>query len=389
MRYHAFLLGFLVAACGDSTETPDAGASPDAAADAVADTSAPDAGADDAGADVPALDAGPGEDAGPETVEALVLTGHLARRMLSCDRGETFVYDVSYDDDARCWDMDGGSGPDCDHHPTSNNGVTYGNGVFVTTAGWGPSTPEDSGLHASDGSAWEQVVPEITYNGIAFGNGVFIANHVRPMISRDGLTWTEGPQTAFTNSRGAEFANIDGGIHVLARNNLAESWFSTDSGESFWQAEDVGHCDDAGNSVTSNGERLAFYSTRNNALCVSTNAGATWELGVLPEAIRSPILWNGEVFVAWGGGTRFTSIDLTVWQEEAGEGPSSFQHLERFDDGTLIGVVSSWGSYYSGSGLYRSDDEGLTWQAAGASDALNGHPIRGAAIGRVALSVCE
>ncbi|MEM6956943.1 MAG: hypothetical protein AAF645_14710 [Myxococcota bacterium] len=394
------LLPLLVGAlaCGDdaapamdSSISNDARALGDAAdaRDAIADASGADEALADQRADDAEADSGGEPDAGePGRVEALVLTGHLGRRMLSCDRGASFVYDISVDDDARCWNMAGGEGPDCDHHPTSNNGVAFGNGAFITTAGWGSVEDDEGGLFLSNGSSdWRQREPGTTFNGVSFGNGVFVANGGEARISRDGgESWT-AQRLDFRPSRGAYFY---AGRHVLLRDQPGEVWISEDDGDTFAQPEDASDCAfEGGMGGVGGNDSLLIYSNRADRVCASTDGGRTWTGADLPENLASNLVFDGEAFLAVGRDTRYRSVDGLEWAEEASDVPRDLRRIRRFDDGTLIGVVNAWGGFYERSGLYLSEDGGLTWTATAASDALNGHPIRGAAVGSVDASLCE
>ena len=383
-RFSAFLaLVLSLTACGDDDgpePTPTDAATPDLA---VAD----DAAVPDGGADAGEVDAF----VEPATTRAFVFTGHMQRRMLTCDDGETFVYDVSADDDVRCWNMAGGEGPDCDHHPTSNNGAAYGAGRFVTTSGWGAIEPDQGGLWVSDGANdWTQVSPGVTYNGVAFGNDVFVANAGRPAVSRDGgETWEPVPENLYYGpSRGAFFAPVGDGVFVMQRDLVQDFWFSDDDGATFWQADSVDCTVEGGLAVAASDAVLFVYDSGDSAACRSTDGGHTWTAAPLPEGLSSSIVWTGTELWGWGAGKRFRSVDGTSWEEDASEGGGGIGRVLRAEDGTLLGVVSRWGGYYGDSHLYRSTD-GLVWTETGGSAALNGHPIRGTAVGEVPVSVCE
>ncbi|MEM9069436.1 MAG: hypothetical protein AAGE52_13060 [Myxococcota bacterium] len=388
MRTCSLALCVLLACGGDEGSDSDAGAERDA--EIRADSARPDAGESDAGEDAAQPDAAV-PDAGSDLVAAFMLTGHLSRRVLTCDGGDSFVYDISADEVAHCWDMSGGTGPECDHHPTSNNGVAYGNGMFVTTAGWGALEDDEGGLFASNGSAdWIQHVPGNTYNGVAFGNGVFIANSSRPAISTDGESFTTHEGFFGGTPRGAFFSPALGGRHVLYRDTVANTWITEDNGETFFQPDDASACAFDGSVLgAAGGDVIVLYSRRDNVGCASSDGGRTWSGFAFPGEIQSHLVWTGSEFWGWGVGVRFRSSDGQTWEMDARERVADrIRHVARHEDGTLLGIVSEWGSYYEGSGAFRSTD-GLTWTATAASDQLNGHPIRGMTAGWVPASRCE
>lgn len=381
MSRFACVLALLVA-CNDSSSDPDASVE-DASTSDTAELDAPEL--DAPGEDAMGDDAGPvvdaALDAGTDAVAAFVLTGHLARRVLTCDGGESFVYDVSADEVAHCWDMSGGTGPECDHHPTSNNGVAFGGGMFVTTAGWGALGDDEGGLFASDGSSsWVQHVPGSTYNGVAYGNGVFIAGSTRPAISSDGVEFTIYDGYLEGTPRGAFFSDAMGGRHVLYRDSIASTWITEDGGETFFQPDDASACGFEGGVLgAAGGGSIVFYNRNDDVGCYSDDGGRTFSSFAFPADVHSRMVWTGSEFWAWGPGVRVRSSDGATWEMDARDDTAQrIHHVARHGDGTLLGVVSEWGSYYERSAIFRSTD-GIAWTETGAD--LNGHPIRGITAG--------
>ncbi len=380
----------LVLACGDDSSDVDAGPDQDGS---LPDAPTADVPESDGGAEVDAsLDSGPVPDAnvdgGTDAVAAFMLSGHLSRRVLTCDGGETFVYDISADEVAHCWDMSGGTGPECDHHPTSNNGVGYGNGMFVATAGWGAVDETEGGLFASNGSStWVQHVPGNTYNGVAYGNGVFIAGSTRPAISTDGLTFAIYDGYLEGTPRGAFFSEAMGGRHVLYRDSIASTWITEDGGDNFFQPDDASACGFEGGVLgAAGGDVIVFYNRNDDVGCYSSDGGRTFSSFSFPGDVHSRMVWTGSEFWAWGPGVRVRSSDGATWEMDSRDDTAQrIGHVARHDDGTLLGIVSEWGSYYERSAVFRSTD-GLTWTEAAAD--LNGHPIRGITAGYVSPEQC-
>jgi len=154
---------------------PDAAVVPDAAV--AFDTAAPaDTSVDRAprAPDLPAIEAAPPPadihpaDASGEAVPLFVAQGDLGRTTVSCDDGLTWVANQSSDDAAVCFT----GGLDCDHSPGAGRGITWGNGWFVATFGWGPP---GAIRRSRDGVTWEPVTTGTTFAGVAFGDDQFLA----------------------------------------------------------------------------------------------------------------------------------------------------------------------------------------------------------------------
>ncbi len=386
-------LAIVIAGCdGDGDAPRDAGEAVADAGEAVADGGG-GGGADGGGGggdagdptDGGALpDAGP---SGPATREAFVLVGHLGRLMMTCDAGETWAFDVSQDETARCWDM-GGTGPECDHHTWAGTGIAYGGGRFVATFGWG-AEGAGSGAFVGDGASgvgWTKVV-DGTSAGVAYGGGAFVTGSNAPAYSTDdGATFQQvSPALHYNTPRGVFYADVMGGRHVIYAdgNNLR---VTPDGGRTFFTPDAVnGPC--GGDGAGGNGVMVS-YSRGSAAGCRSTDGGLTWARVDFPGDVRSRAVWTGSEIWVWGDGALYASADGAAWDVRP-TSPANvrFTHVARSSSGVLLAVNGEWGSYYTGSGAWRSTD-GVSWVRPAASDGINGHPIRAMAAGQVPPSAC-
>jgi hypothetical protein len=356
----------------------DARVERDAGSSAIdAGSSRPDAGGADAGEPPP-----------PGSVAAFMLVGHLGRLMLTCDAGDTWAFDTSKEPGSHCWNMSGGTGPECDHHTWAATGIAYGDGLFATTFGWG-ADGEGHGIYtSSDGSgggAWIERL-DGSFNGIAYGNGAWVAGSGGPGVSTDGgATWTRLSNYHYDTPRGTFFAPVDGGRFVVFADGPTVI-VSDDGARSFFSPESVAA--ECGPIGIGGGDAILMYRNDESAVCVSHDGGHTFVAASLPGPVRSRPVWTGSEFWMWGDGVRYSSADGTSWSSTPIEGGARFHHVARADDGAILAVWSEWGSYYESSAFWRSTD-GVRWERTAGSDLANGHPIRGITAGYVPRPACE
>jgi hypothetical protein len=83
--------------------------------------------------------------------------------------------------------------------------VTYGNGTFVAVAG-DSATATTKAAYSTNGTTWSAAtLPGVAakWVSVSYGGGTFMAfeyGGTRTAISTDGITWTEGPSKANTNT---------------------------------------------------------------------------------------------------------------------------------------------------------------------------------------------
>ncbi|MEO5767473.1 MAG: hypothetical protein ABIS92_03900, partial [Polyangia bacterium] len=96
----------------------------------------------------------------PTGVAMFVAGGYRGRTTISCDDGASWVANHS-DDDSVC------PNHDCGEVFNTITGVTYGDGHFFITRGWGKP---GNVLRSEDGVTWTQVYSGTQFGGVAFGN---------------------------------------------------------------------------------------------------------------------------------------------------------------------------------------------------------------------------
>ncbi len=378
----------------DATNAPD-----DAMADDGADDMNDDL-ADDLNDDVsPPVDGPPGADKQPDDmaedpldppdpdappagkVPVFVAQGHLARTVISCDGGRTWIHDQSDVTEDRCWTDEGGI--ECDHQPTAGRGVTFGDGMFYATFGWGEP---GSIRRSSDGFTWETVHEGSTFGGIEFGAGVLVAGNHNSLISADGESWMDAGDTTLSayNVRRMGFADYEEGRFVLvAADDQTEVVVSSDGGKSWWHPDDIpASC---GASIQteggiSYGNGAIVIVGGDGSACASTDGGKTWEASNLGGAVGSHLVFDGSEFFAWGTGIAYHSADGLEWQSES-TSPEIMLGPTAFGDGNFVGVLGGWQTWYEKQEFYRSED-GVNWEVIGAGTFTDtGHPIRAMAFG--------
>jgi hypothetical protein len=319
----------------------------------------------------------------PTLVPAFVAQGHLGRRVLSCDDGRSWVADQSDETGGgTCWS--GEIEIECDHDPGAGRGVTWGDGHFFATFGWGAP---GSIRRSADGVAWEDVDVGNSYGGVVFLNGTLLAAGRLSKLSTDlGATW--GP-------------DIDTGMI---------GWNVRRAGRTDTRFVLVGDADDVVTSVDgatwahpsvlpagcgadiqteggiAYGDGVLVILGGDGYACWSDDDGDTFGRVHVGGSVSSHLVWSGADFVAWGGGNAYRSPDGQTWTTtpispaNAGIGPVAVS-----DAGTFVAIEGAWGAWYEDQQAYRSVD-GIVWTELAPSEYTGSHPIRDIAFGHVAPS---
>lgn len=404
----------------DMTEVSDA--APDTTSDALAD--AVDTKVADTPEDAAPFDTAPNDDGASDTadtdtapdvlvgkVPVLLAVGHVGRTIMTCDDGQSWVNNRSYDtegdqhvcgstapvtcfqegivcsywsvDDATCHSDPNATWCDCDHHPGSGTGVAFGDGQFVSSWGWGP---KGSLRRTADGAAFAMTDEGSTFTGVAYGQGRFIAGSRNPKYSDDGgATWQAGttidlqsPSGAtIWNARQFAFADVAGGRWVITGADGAnvDVRISADNGLSWAPPSTLPpECGDGARGIASGDGRIVIAHSAGH-VCTSNDGGGTFLLANVGAEIRTTVLYDGSEFLAWGNGTRFSSPDGLTWTTTALTsnvhiGAVAFNPVTQ----TLVAVRGGWTNWYDKQRFYRSTDGGITWdEATGAY--VGSHPI--------------
>ncbi|MGV3620032.1 MAG: hypothetical protein ACO1OB_04405, partial [Archangium sp.] len=353
-------------------------------------------------------------DAGLVTV--FVALGKQQRRTISCDDGRTWVNDVSIDDSwpmnerYRCFSgtfalPDGGSNnTDCDHNAYSVIGLTYGDGVFVHTMGWGAP---GSVWRSANGADWTRVIENgPTATDVMFDDGRFIMATRNPRRSDDlGITWETSPEIP-VESNGNTIWNIRGGaagggvfIALGLDGSNIDMQRSADRGATWSRPTltDGGRLDvcGAGHPVFGNGTFVTVRTDQGDTTVCRSNDGAqTWSASTLDDvSIESRIVFTGTEFVMWSPGGVHRSADGITWTSQATQtrNPSGMTSggpnigAVAYANGTFVGVRGGWQVWYEQQKFYRSTD-GIVWDELPAGAFKQGHPITAMAAGAVPRS---
>ena len=337
-------------------------------------------------------------------VPAFVAAGHVGRTTVSCDGGQTWASERSFDVEGsaavcgvpapvRCYetacDYRDAAGAcqtaascDCDHHPGANHGVAIGVDGMVASFGWG----QPGGLqHSGDGAAWREVVSGTSFGWVIEGSGVYLAGQrLGTLRSTDGLTWSPAADPPLTLSDGstdwhvrkAGYAHYGTGRWVFVGNE--DTAISEDGGLSWWRpaAPPTACAGASGGFAYGNGTIL--LGGDGATVCASADGGETWALADLGGDLDAGVVFDGASFVAWTGWPtylRLTSPDGEQW--------SSTPRIDTFDlgsvaadptTGVLVAENGGWAAWYEDQRLYRSTDGGLSWVAA--TSYTPGHDLR-------------
>jgi hypothetical protein len=320
-----------------------------------------------------------GAGGGPPTgkVPMFVAQGHVARTAISCDDGNTWIEDQSDDDAVVCFSNDF----DCDHHSGAANGITWGDGWFFATYGWGQP---GSVRRSRDGIAWEAVLTDTTFGGMAHGFDTVLAGSRNPRSSvDDGANWTDLGDVDLDvwNVREVAFAPHDGGRFLLVGSDggTEDIAVSDDAGQTWWAPTSLpAPCGISfyASGGTAYGNGAILIADGGDIACRSLDGGESWEVVSLPSSFESHLLWTGTEFAAWSQGQMLTSPDGVSWSTTPTT-PANLQigPVAMSDAGTFVAVRGGWNTWYDDQRFYRSTD-GVTWTELPPPDAPGGHPIR-------------
>lgn len=304
----------------------------------------------------------------PEGVPMFVAQGHIERTAVSCNGGQSWSNDDSLDDSLRCFN----GMLDCNHRSDTARGLTYGNGYFVATYGWGqPGRVRRS----RNGVDWETVAEGTRLSGVAFGRNTFVGGGYKVWRSEgDASSWQTIADGADSVVRRTVFVDVGPGLFVMAAD--AAIWVSDDTGLTWKKSQAPESCSSnlmfRGGVAGGNGTVLVLNATGES--CVSNDNGATFvPAATTPSSVSSDLLWTDGAFVAWGSNKRFRSVDGLSWTSEAITQGVQPRAVAQGANGEFVALSYAKWSYTSHA-FYRSDD-GINWIALGASQAQPGHPI--------------
>ncbi|MGF1508998.1 MAG: WD40/YVTN/BNR-like repeat-containing protein [Myxococcota bacterium] len=357
----------------------------------------------------PSTDAGDAfddPDAGAR-IPVFIAQGHVGRTIMSCDDGQTWVENRSFDiegdalvcglvQDTRCYGETScsfvrhgncetsSSECDCDHHPGAAQGLAYGAGAFVATFGWGTG---GAVLRSEDGVQWTVVDSGHIFSGIDFGNDTFVLADRAPLVSVDGgRTWSDGG-AADHRSPGGEVVNnvrVSGFLPEFGGRFVATAesggnrslMVSSDNGASWTGVRADTRCMEATRGFAS-GNGVTILSTARGIVCRSVDGGVSWSLVDLEAPLDTAPVFAHQTFMVWGDGRVWISADGLDWSSRSLSIPRDFRVgavAVSETTGTLVAVRGGWQNWYGEQRFFRSPD-GVTWTALAEGDFVGSHRI--------------
>ena len=332
-------------------------------------------------------------------VQVFMAAGKIARTIMSCDDGVTWINDRSDDDNARCWITGDPNYVECDHDARSFTGLDVGSdGWFYSQFGWGFN---GTVRRSRNGILWE------TIRSGGWGGGLAVAfNHVvsefenNMQLSIDqGVTfkaptnWITNYDHAFLYRAGSKLINKGRGVGQVAISlDGGDTWKSAANFESSWGG--VGFAE--GNGILVSLGNLKTVGLPDNGYAArSLDNGITWTAVkvVADNYWTMPIQFNGTDFMAWSPGYAWKSKDGVTWTQipitiDGQVSPYWAGSVSRNPlTGTYVSITGNWGSWYAKQTAIRSSD-GIRWTTLDTAHFKGGHPIGKIVIGEIDASAC-
>jgi hypothetical protein len=418
--------------CGSDPATADGPAAPssvnDAGGDSAMGTVAPEAGppdAADSGVPLPPPDGGD-EGAASGLVPVIIAQGLMGRTALSCDDGQSWMADRSFDTEGNVMvcgstqpvvcgvtqcNLMNSDGKTCRVQAPCTciddsgfaKGVAIAQNEIVASFGWGaPGVIMNSqdGIHWTNGHYMYSDFP-----GVAYGSNTFLAFSSQPIVSPDGIHWQDGgaagfdgPGQAWISARAVGFLDDFGGKFIGAGDNDLIR-VSSDAGNT-WAVPATIPSGCAAGIGTSNtiltGNNIAVIITTSGDACRSKDGGNTWALTHVTSANISPVgaFVHGK-FMFWTApppsqnGVRYSSPDGETWTATPMSSGVWLGNVGVSPAGTLVSTNGLWNGY-AAQAFYRSTDDGLTWNALASGSYKQGHAIERFGSGMIkANSTCH
>jgi len=324
---------------------------------------------------------------GSDLIPAFIAQGHLGRLVMSCDEGRTWVADQEENPDhGTCWSGD--NEIECDHQPTSGRGLTYGDGAFFATFGWGaPSTIKCS----ENGVDWEVVLDGADdlgrFGGLGFLDGTLLAAGRSARLSSDlGETWSESFDTSLPGYNVRRAASA-GDLFVIVGDS-DEVVISRDRGITFLEPESLPAGCGAGIQTSggiAHGNGLLVLLGGDGLACSSSDEGRTFLSTSVGGSVSSHLVFSQGEFWAYGPEGAFVSSDGENWETRSTTGMDRIGPIAVSAEGTFVGASGGWNQWYDEQKMYRSED-GVSWSELGVDAFTGGHPLRDLEFGYVSPS---
>jgi hypothetical protein len=346
-------------------------------------------------------------------VPVFIAQGMVGRTTVSCDDGNTWVGNHS-------WDIDGDplmcsmvQNVTCfqgmaSYEDTTNNvcvqlvpcndtpdipaGMALGNGTFV--GAWGHGFYPGALRTTTDGVAWTTRHQSDSF-AIAYGSGRFVAaGNPDTYWSTDGTTWTQGGSAGFNTMgspvRAMGYGEYDGGGRFVAvsAGNGRDIQVSSDGAQTWWRPSMIpaacasGSIGAGGGDVLSGNGVILIVDQDGNA-CRSVDGAQTWTVTSvgLTYVPTNGVFYNGK-FTYWGNNSpgsaaddtdMITSPDGVTWTKTPMVTSTRIGPVGVSDTGTFVAVDYVWNGYAQEQFLRSTD--GTSWQALPGTAFLPSHPI--------------
>jgi len=262
------------------------------------------------------------------------------------------------------------------------NGVTYGNGLFVSVA-W---TGTNRAMTSPDGITWTprtSADEAALWRSVTYGNGLFVAvawsGTNRVMTSTDGATWT--PRTAAEANNWVSVTYGNGLFVAVAASGTNRVMTSPDG--TTWTPRAAAEANTWTSVTYGNGLFVAVAADGTNRVMTSPD-GATWT----PRAAAEANTWYGVTYgngtyvaVARGGTNRvMTSPDGATWTPRAAAEANEWNSV--IYAGGFFTAVSG-----NGTNRVMTSPDGATWAAKAAAEANSWQSITHGSNKLVAVSI--
>ena len=287
---------------------------------------------------------GGADEPGVATVSMFVAVGRGGRRIMSCDRGRTWIADKSVAPESQ----------DNDHQTYTPKGLAYGGGTFVFLTGWG----NDSTTWVSkNGIDWTQQKQQDPFGGVGFDDGQFILVGNRLLIGSQDLAATWSPLNVVKPAYDRDAAAFTG-IWAAASDGqvVARRKGGTWTALSGCVGQRHGGIGGSGGFAAGFGVMISVGDA-GNTCGITIATGEALAAGKINAAVRGKPTFVGDAFWVATGDSIYSSSNGITWAGRALPMNVRFELVARDASGTYAGVSQS------GDTFYYSDD-GQRWTKA-------------------------
>lgn len=378
------LTGIGLAIAGLAIVACNGGSASDVGGGGGADTTSTGGAPSTGGGTTSAPDEGGGGSGGgaPELHPVLVAIGAGAWSATSCDRGRT-------------WSTQEFSADREDHSEwAAFGGLSFGNGAFIMGTGWGYPGHV---IRSTNGGTWQDLAAdafpdggfESSIGGVAFDGTHHLLFGAQIWSSTDGTSWTvTGNALPPGSNQLRQLRAFPTGLLVASvetqygEDHALGNWLTVSSNGGETWSEGTGYDAECSNPIQHWGDidvKDGVLLVGANALCRSTDLGATWSTVTFPgEAIRD-VFNDGTSFFATSGSHIFRSADGLEWQD-VGDLGAQIAHGVHVD-GTYVVMTGD------GQRVFYSDD-GAQYEEGVIDTALGSAVVRDLAVGYAAADAC-